>query len=238
MLRWLAAILAAGALPAGAAETVVLYDQDFERPAAYRNDGGDVNIHTPVNKLYGDQPPGFRFAQVYTVETLNITGSNRGRRGAAFGRGYKDPEGRAGNFMIGMLSHAQADLLGLSFDIGARPWFNLAIDLTSIDVSGWGGPYVPRAASQVPRFQFTLFDNEARAVTPGQGRVLDRKVVSGTASPGDTVAFTREVVTLSAKGNTNGWVTLQIDLLEGGYAGFDNLLITASDQPGDLGPAD
>ena len=71
----------------------VLYDQNFENPTEFVNDGGDVNIYNPVNTLYGNQPPGFTFAQANTVETIFITGSQ------AFGIGYSDPSSVGGSYL-------------------------------------------------------------------------------------------------------------------------------------------
>lgn len=36
------------------AASVVLYDQDFENPANYHNDGADVNIFRTVNQNYAN----------------------------------------------------------------------------------------------------------------------------------------------------------------------------------------
>ena len=235
MIKFLAASVSAFALMTGAASaaTVVLYDQDFENPANYNNDGGDVNIFTTVNENYGNQPVGFSFAQAFTVETLNISGSDRGGGTAAFGTGWSDPSGIGGDFAIGMLSSTQNDLLGLSFDIGDLPFFNLSIDITSIDLSTFGGPFVPEGVT--PIFQFTLFDNPTGANTTGGGTILDQKTLEGVASARTLADWTSAIIALSAVGATNGNVTLQIDLLQGGYAAFDNLRITASTVEGDLG---
>lgn len=70
----LAAILASAVTTAGAA-TVTLYDQNFESPTGFVNDGGDVNIFRTINQLYGGQPAGFQFAQANTVETLLVGGT-------------------------------------------------------------------------------------------------------------------------------------------------------------------
>lgn len=70
------------------AATTILYNQDFENPAAFVNAGGDVNIFNSVNTLYGNQPPGFTFAQAFTVETFFVNGNQ------ACGMGYSDPSGR------------------------------------------------------------------------------------------------------------------------------------------------
>lgn len=224
---------AALACNAARAATIVLYDQDFENPANFSNDGGDVNISTSVNDNYGGQPAGFSFAQAHTVETLNLTGSARGGGTAAFGTGWTDASGQGGNFAIGMLSGFQNDLLGLSFNVGNLPFFNVAIDITSIDLSTFSGPFVNDG--DIPVFRFTLFDNLSGANTTGSGAILDQFDLTGTASPRHLTDWTSAVIALSTAGNTSGNVTFQIDLLQGGYAAFDNLLITASTEAGNVG---
>jgi len=212
------------------ATTITLYDQDFEAPAAFNNDGADVSIFRTVNENFGDQPPGFSFTQAFTVETLNITGSARGSGSAAFGTGYSDPDGRGGNFALGMLSDLQNDRLNLRFDIGDLPFFNLGIDVSSIDLSSWSGPFTPLTGIE-PQFQFTLYDQTTRAV-------LDRYTLTGTASERATFDWTSAIFAFDTAGKTGGGVDLEIDLLSGGYAAMDNFLITASDEAGDLGGDD
>jgi len=212
------------------AASITLYNQDFESPNGYQNDGGDVNIFRTVNDNYSGQPAGFTFAQTNTVETLNITGSNRGAGTAAFGTGWSDPDGIGGNFAIGMLSDVQNDLLGLSFDVGAFAFFNVAVDVSSIDLSTFNGPFIP-ATGLAPIFRFSLFDNPGGGPTVGGGTLLDSFELTGTVSPRDVFDWTSSAFGLSTAGNTNGNVVLQIDLLEGGYAAFDNLVLTAADTP-------
>ena len=203
--------------------STILYDQDFENPAAFVNDGGDVNIVNSINTLYGNQPPGFLFGQTNTVETLLLTGTQ------AFGHGYSDPAGTGGNYALGMLATAENDFLGLSFDVGTFEFLNVSMDLSSIDLSVFGGPFVPPGA--IPVFEFTLFDNPSGGVGVGSGTILDSVQASATASARDTFEWTRALMPLAATGNTNGNVTLRIDLLAGGYASLDNLFIEASDTP-------
>lgn len=233
----LKSFLAAAALTAGTgatASTVVLYDQDFENPVGYNNDGGDVSIFRNVNQHYGDQPAGFSFAQTFTVETLNVSGSARGTGSAAFGTGWSDPSGVGGDYAIGMLSNLQRDLLGLSFDVGSLDFLNFRIDVSSIDLSTFSGPFVPAGAT--PTFRFSLFDNPTGVANTGSGTLLDQVDLTGTASDRDVFDWTRGTFGLSTAGNTNGNVTFQIDLLDGaGYGAFDNLLIAASDTSGDVG---
>ena len=90
-IRFLSVVLAAAAsialaVPGTATAGVVLYNQNFENPSGFVNDGQDVNILRSINQLYGGPPPGFTFAQDFTVETLLITGNQ------AFGTGYSDPQ--------------------------------------------------------------------------------------------------------------------------------------------------
>lgn len=210
------------------ATTVTLYEQDFETPASFPNSGIDASI-APVNSLYGNQPPGFVFAQANTVETLLITGTQ------AFGAGYSDPDGRGGSYALGMLSDVQDDRLGLSFDIGARQFLNFRVDISSIDLSGLGGPFVP-AGGAAPTFRFSLFDNPGGAAGTGSGTALSFVDATAPFNPSKSSFLWSTVNTgLSAMGNTNGNVILQIDLLSGGYAAFDNIIITADDVGGGVG---
>jgi len=205
---------------------VSLYRQDFENPVGFVNDGGDVNIFNSVNTLYGNQPAGFSFAQDFTVETLLIKGNQ------AFGHGYSDPSDKGGKYALGMLSDSQNDLLGLSFNVGSNKFLSMSLDISSIDLSVFGGPFV--AAGAVPRFEFTLFDNPGGATGLGSGTILDSFQAAGTASAPDVFDWTHVLFALDASGSTNGNVTLRIDLLSGGYAAMDNFLITASNTPGQV----
>lgn len=216
-----------------AEETLVLYDQDFERPSAYKNSFYDFyKSRDGVNENYGDQPEGFRFAQKFTVEVLNVTGSRRGDGTAALGTGWKDPSGKGGDFAIGMLSDDQDDRLGLSFNLSGRRFLNLSMDLSSIDVSRRGGFAVP---GQAPVIRLTLHDNPGgRRGTKGS-KILDRQEITGKSSARDTFDWTTHVVALDASNVTDGSVILEIDLRQGGYAAFDNLLVAASDAAEDLG---
>jgi len=204
---------------------VMLYSQDFESPVGFSQVELDVSTQL-VNDLYGNQPPGFSFAQQFTVETLLLTGT------AAWGTGYSDPSGIGGNYALGMLSSAQNDLLGLSFDAQDYAYFNLKLDISSVDINGIGGPFV--SAGSVPVFEFTLYDNPTGATGLGSGTILDVQQATGTASAQDVLDWTNVILPLDASGSTNGNVTLRIDMLSGGYAALDNFLIVASDVAGDV----
>ena len=189
-----------------------------------------MSIFRTVNDNFDDQPPGVSFTQAFTVETLNITGSARSSGSAAFGTGYSDPDARGGNFAPGMLSNIQNDRLNPRFDIGDLPFFNLGIDVSSIDLSSWSGPFTPPTGIE-PEFQFTLYDVTTRAV-------LDRYTLTGTASDRAVFDWTSAAFAFDTAGKNGGGVDLEIDLLSGGYAALDNFLITASDEAGDLGGGD
>ena len=221
------AALAGVSLCGGASAQTVLYDQDFENPTGFNNDGGDFNIVRTVNDLYGGQPAGFMFAQNFTVETLLIGGTQ------AFGTGYSDPSGIGGSYTLGLLSDVQNDLLGLAFNVGSFQFLNLRADISSIDLDRQGGPFV--APGSIPDFQFSLYDNPTGAVGLGSGAALDIFNVSGTASARNVFDWTTALGGLDASGSTNGNVILRIDLLSGGYAAIDNLRIVASNTPGDVG---
>jgi hypothetical protein len=209
----------------------ILYSQNFENPnpGSFVNDGGDFNIFKPINTLYGGQPAGFNFAQQFTVETLLVGGTQ------AFGTGYKDPQARAGSYVVGMLSSVQNDLLGLSFNIGANKFLNFQVDVSSIDLDRQGGPFVP-AGGLAPVFRFSLFDNPSGASGTGAGTALSSVDVTGTKNGSKfTFDWSNFIVALNATGNSNGNVLLQIDELSGGYAALDNFVIVASDVAGDVG---
>lgn len=220
------AVVASIALPAWSA--TVLYTQGFESPSGFVNDGGDVNIFRTVNQLYSNQPPGFSFAQTNTVETLLVGGSQ------AWGTGFLDPQQRAGRFALGLLSSVENDFLGLAFDVGANAFLNFRLDVSSIDLDRWGGPFVPLGGS-APTFRISLFDNPSGNLGIGSGDALSFIDLAGTSSAAkNTFDWTNAVAALSTAGNTNGNVILRIDLLSGGYAAMDNFVIAASDRPNDV----
>lgn len=223
-----AAVLSAIAmLPAQAA--IVLYTQDFENPTGFVNRVGDLDF-VPVNNLYGNQPPGFQFANSFTVETLLVGGNI-----AWSGLGYRDPQGVAGRHVIGMLSTAQDDQLGLSFNVGSNRFLNFQLDFSSIDLNCCGGPFDPTNAA-TPTMLISLFDNPGGGVGLGGGTSLSSQVIAGTVGPNSyTFDWTNHIVALDATGNTNGNVIVRIDLLTGGYAAVDNFRIVAANVPGDVG---
>ena len=205
-----------------ALSAVILYDQNFETlNTAFISSavGYDDLSQQTANTLYGGQPAGFNFFQTFTVETLNITGGN-----AFGGTGYTDSSGQGGNYTLSMLSDVQNDLLGLTFKVGSFQYLNFSMDFSSIGVTGFNGPSLSPSVSDIPKFSLSLKDGVGLS-----GTTLDSIIVSGTASEQDVFDWTTALVGLDTTGNTNGDVTLVIDLLEGKYAAMDNFLITSSD---------
>ncbi len=106
---------------------------------------------------------------------------------------------------------------------------NVRMDISSIDLSVFSGLFVPLGA--IPTFEFTLYDNPSGANGLGNGTILDVMQASGTASACDVFNWTEVLLPLDTTGNTNGNVTLRINLLDGGYAAMDNFHITADVLP-------
>ncbi|MDX2038317.1 MAG: PEP-CTERM sorting domain-containing protein [Isosphaeraceae bacterium] len=229
VLGLVVALTAAGSASAG----ITLYDQNFENPTGFVNEGGDINISRTVNQLYGNQPVGFTFAQAFTVETLLINGTQ------AFGTGYSDPQAIGGKYALGLLSTRQDDLLGLSFNLQGNDFLNFRLNISSIDLDRFGGSFNPANGSAVPVFEIKLFDNPGGGTSlSGNGTELASTQITGVASASRSVFnWTEHIVALDAKNSTNGNVTLRIDLLDtggSGYAAMDNFLIVASNTPGDV----
>jgi len=223
-----AAFVSASLICASAQGATLLYQQNFESPVNFVNDGGDFNIFRTVNQLYANQPAGFAFAQDFTVETLRIGGTE------AFGQGYKDPQGVGGQYVLGMLSTFQNDRLGLAFNVGTFKFLNFRVDISSIDLDRQGGPFVP-VNGAAPLFRFRLFDNPTGALSIGAGTPLSSFDANGVIAANKfTFNWTNVLGALDATGNTNGNVILQVDLISGGYAAFDNFIIAASDISGEV----
>ncbi len=223
-------LLAAAALLsiASAQGSVLLYTQNFESPNGFINNGKDVTGQS-VNSLYANQPAGFTFSQTFTVETLRVG------NGLAYGVGYQDPQATAGNYVLGMLSSAQDDWLGLAFDVGGFDFLNFQFDLSSIDLDCCGGPFVPPGV--VPTARISLYDNPSGGAGLGSGTALDSVVVTGLAGPNKfTFNWSNHIVGLNAANSSNGKVILRIDLLTGGYGALDNFSIAASNTQGEPPP--
>ena len=227
LIQSLAIATALTAMSAASAQAaVLLYSQNFESPVGFVNNGSDLSQQS-VNALYANQPAGFVFSQANTVETLLVGGT------LAYADGYKDPQAKAGNYVLGMLSTVQNDLLGLAFDVGTFDFLNFQFDLSSIDLDCCGGPFV--TAGAVPSARISLFDNPTGVAGLGLGTALATVDVTGLAGPNKfTFNWSNHIVGLDASSSTNGNVIMRIDLLTGGYAALDNFVIAASDTAGEI----
>jgi MYXO-CTERM domain-containing protein len=202
-----------GFSPIGHAQTVILYENDFEKPnVPLMVDCGNSLDTRGINFLYGEKD--FEFAQDFTVEAVFLH-DPAGK--------YKNA-GDHGDYALGMLSTVQDDKLALAFDSRGYSFINIGIDLSSIDVEGCAGPFGVSA----PKLRITLLDRPDGVVDYAQTELATQDVVGVAAADAWSFRWKKEVVGLSTEGTKDGKVTVVFDLLEGGYAVFDNLSITAS----------
>ena len=223
-----AGLLALGLAPTAQAATIV-YQNDFDSPVGWADGSGNGTgvSFAQVNSMYGSA-----FQQTFTVETIRIAGNAN----------YSDPSGTGGAYSLGMLSSVQNDLLSLTFDVGTLGFVNITMGFAGIGpvaCPSCGGPFA--FAGQTPIFDLTLYDSPLGTFSLGSpGTALSTAAMTGAAiASTTTLGWNDGSATLSTAGNTNGKVTLVIDLRGGaglaGYSAFDNLLIASSDTPGDTG---
>jgi hypothetical protein len=204
----------------GADGSRVIYTNDFETPnQPLTATCGNSLDASGINALYGT--PSFVFQQINTVEGV-VVDDPAGL--------YEDPSGVGKRYSLGMLSTAQDDLLSLTFDVPGRSFLNVGMDLSSIDVSGCGGPF----GVAVPVMQVRLYDTPTGAFSFAEpGTLLAQGTITGVTSPDPwTFTWTFGVVSLDATGATGKALTVVFDLQQSGYAGFDNLSIVAAERSG------
>lgn len=218
LLRAVALAALLGTPPAVRAQSVVLYTNSFESPnVPIQIDCGNSLDARGINLLFG--APGFVYSQQFTVEAVVHADSRQL---------YADPEGRGGAYSLGMLSTAQDDKLALTFDSQGRSFINVGLDLSSIDVNGCGGPF----GVDVPVMRISLLDSPGGVFAFDQ-TVLDTKTITGEAAADQwTFHWLYGVVSLDASAATDGRVSILFDLLQSGYAAFDNVSIIASNTAG------
>ncbi|KAA3623922.1 MAG: HYR domain-containing protein, partial [Bacteroidetes bacterium] len=199
---------------------VTLYDNDFNTPniAVIDLPGGYEDLSSQsVNDLFG---PGWQ--QIYTVETILINGPvNR----------YTDPTGQGGDYAIGMLTSAQNDKVSLTFDVQGKDYLNVKFDLSAIDLFVNGNQQFGVAT---PIMRVSLYDSPAGNFNiSSPGTLLDQKDLTGTAPGPHPSIFNwiTVVAGMDASGSADGNVSIVFDLIQSGYASFDNLIIQASDEP-------
>jgi hypothetical protein len=198
--------------------SVTLYANDYESPNVpiTVNCGNSLDIRT-IDSLYGY--PGFQYDQINTVEAVQLDDPS----GL-----YSNPMQMGGNYAIGMLSDFQDDRLYLTFNRQGLRYINVGFNLSSIDVSGCGGPF----GVGVPSLRVILRDSPSGDYTPGDA-VLDEAVATGVGAPDAwTFRWAYRTVDLDSRFATSDWITVEFDMMGSGYAAFDDLSIVASNTLG------
>ncbi len=197
----------------------IVYQNDFESPNGISFGPSYIDLSQQnLNYLYGPE-----IQMEYTVETLGINGPQNL---------YSDPSGIGGRYAIGMLESVQNDLAGITFDVERLSFVNVSLDVSGIGIKGINGPFV----NNDPIFSLTLLDTPGGIFNMGSVysyKSLGSVTVSGVTSSSSIFTFdwTENFVSLNTKGTSDGNVTLLIDLVQGGYAAIDNLVVSASDTP-------
>jgi hypothetical protein len=197
-----------------AAQEITLYENDFEDPnQPISVSCGNSLDQAGINSTYGK--PGYGFIEQYSVETV-VLHDPAGK--------YSNQSNQNGDYALGMLGVVQDDKLAFRFDIQGQQFLNVAMDVSSIDVDGCGGPF----DVETPKFKVSLLD-DASGEFDWAEKKLDEKTLEGEASP-DAWSFhwSPGTVALDAGKATSGNVIVVFDLVSAGYAVFDNLKITAS----------
>lgn len=217
-IGWALALALAAPAAASGADSVTLYANDFESPnVTPQVTCGNSLDNRPVNQLYGTA--GFEFHQFDTVETVLHADAIPL---------YSNPENVGGDFSIGMLSTGNDDKLALTFDRRGLAFLNVGMRISSIDVSGCGGPFGVAA----PVMKVTLVDSPGGTFGFDQA-VLDTETITGEAAPDQwTFHWVQRTASLDASGASGDFVSVIFDLLESGYATFDDLSVVASSQAG------
>ncbi len=238
----LAAVIAAcGAAFGGAsaqALEITIFDQDFETPRSFIGSNAtapDVDSRPPRD-IHLSRSARAGIQSSVTVETINVTNSESTDPSAdqqfkSIG-GYTGDLDQSGNFLLGMLSDLEDDRFSLIFFFEELDFLNVQIDLTNLDLDCCGGQFHGPGVDTTPDFQFSLFTGRGNGnfqVVPDT--LLDRKVFSPGASAPNVIDFTTFAFSLDASDASTGFGLLELDLLSGGYAGFDNLTVSFSDTP-------
>ena len=83
--------------------------------------------------------------------------------------------------MQAVMAHFQAA------NVGSSGYLNFRLDVSSIDLDRWGGPFVA-AGGQAPVFRISLFDNPGGAAGIGSGTALSWADAASTPSAGVSTA--------------------------------------------------
>ncbi len=207
-----------------AAQTVILYQNNFENPlqTPVANCGPDVDL-TAVNTLWGGTGLGTGggglFEQVFTVETMLINGPSNT---------YTDPSGVGGNYCIGFQNEYQNDKLALTLNSQQLPFANINFDLSAINLAGCGGFPV---ALDTTALKITIYDSPGGNFSfTAPGVILDQDSIMGKDAGITDFTFNWSScnLNLDISNSLDGNITVVFDLFKSGYAGFDNLSISSS----------
>src|SRR4051812_6785784 len=104
------------------------------------------------------------------------------------------------------------DLLGKSFNVQGKKFLNFQLNISSIDLDRFGGPFNPLVTGSIPEFELVLFDNPSGVASlSGNGTVLDSAGITGLPSlTRRRFTWSQHVVALDASGSTNGNVTVRM----------------------------
>ncbi len=214
-------------ISSGGNETFVLFENDFEKPIIPAADittqfWYDVSSQR-VKDIFG-----FEFTQTNTIETVLINGARNQ---------YQDSEGRGGNFAIGMLNTSFNDKLAFTFDRQNLPFLNLMMDIAAVDLFNASNPN-GRYGVNTPIFKTSVYDTPTGTFSFGSPGVL----LSSDEAMGFAPDVTKSVfnwasimTALDVSAASSNTVTIVIELLQSGYATFDNVIITSSTEAGSVG---
>jgi len=215
----------------GSDSTFVLFENDFETPIVPASSittefWYDVSSQ-PVKDLFG-----FEFTQTNTIETILINGERNQ---------YTDSPGIGGNYALGMLNTSIlngsfGDKLAFTFDRQNLPFLNLMMDVAAVDLASASDPN-GRYGVNTPIFKFSVYDSPASTFNfSSPGTLLSTDEATGISPNGNKFIFNwaslMGTFDISAASPT---VTVVIELLQSGYASFDNIIITSSTEAGSIG---
>jgi hypothetical protein len=132
-----------------------------------------------------------------------------------------------------MLSIVQDDRVALALNTQMLPYVNFELNISAIDVNGCGGPFGLNTpvfyikVVDVPDGNFNIYNNYT---------ILDEWTVTGIEPGATPYTFNWSLhnVSFNVSQATNGNVAIIWDLLQSGYAAFDNIRITSSQTPSGL----
>jgi len=212
-------------------DEILLYENDFEtfniEPSnTFICSNGvpfDDLDRTTVNELWGGTGSGTGgnvfFNQTFTVETILINGEDNR---------YTDPDGKGGNYCIGMLTNSgNDDMLSLTLNTQTLTFLNISFSLSAIDLGGCNSFGV-----NVPIMKIRIYDTPNGIFDfSNKGTELGEATVEGIEPMADKYTFSwiETNTNLNIEESINGNISIVFDLIQSGYGALDNLRITATE---------